>query len=59
MAKKMDVKFLLLAIVFTLALWILKDIFGMMSKVFGFFNELFVFLLCVGTALYLADKFRW
>jgi hypothetical protein len=58
MAKKNSSKFWILVVLLTIGLWILREAISFLNRYLGFLNELFIFCLCVMSAMYLADRFK-
>ena len=60
MVKKItkQTNFWILTIILTLCLWFFKPVVLWIDKVLPFINQLYFFALCVGTAMYLANKLK-
>ncbi len=58
MVKKSKTNFWLWTIIITLGLYVFREVIGWINKIIPFMNELYFFLLCVGTAMYIANKIR-
>ena len=56
MAKKNSTKYWVLVVVLTLGLWVFQRVISWVSSLLPFMNQLYFFLLCVGSAMYLATK---
>jgi len=58
MAKKNSTQYWLLVVILTLALWVFQNVISWINGVLGFMNELYFFTLCLGSAMYLATRFK-
>lgn len=50
--------FWIYTVIITLGLWIFQGVVGWMNKLLPFMNQLYFFALCLGTAMYLANKLK-
>ncbi|MGE0792717.1 MAG: hypothetical protein AB7V77_00895 [Candidatus Woesearchaeota archaeon] len=56
MAKKNDVRYWVFVVVLTLGLFVFQTVISWLNKLLPFMNQLYFFMLCLGSALYLAKK---